>query len=329
MYAKRFIGVGLAMLGLLVLLPAPRAAADCGSVPFFAPRMIDFEIRDYLIAGKHSPAGRKELDFDPLKVSVFEPQQRALILWNGKEEILLLSTDQSATRKSAVLEVIPLPAEPKVRLGSFATFEAAQRLVVEKRMWACAHGGAKADLFQVPEAGRIAFHEKLGAHDVTVAEVLDDKGFVDFVQKHLKDKYQTPEAPIRPEFVRIIDSYLKEGFTWFAFDVIVLDDKTQSRQPIEYRFASERVFYPLRISSLERGKTKVDLLVFSSNGAGQFEGLARKHFDVQPRLQLATKEVETLDKEWKGFFADRTQVAMDQWAIQGKSSKLVSDVKVK
>jgi len=37
MYAKRFIGVGLAVLGLLVLLPAPRAAADCGSVPFFAP----------------------------------------------------------------------------------------------------------------------------------------------------------------------------------------------------------------------------------------------------------------------------------------------------
>jgi len=35
-----------------------------------------------------------------------------VIAWNGKEEILILSTDLHASQETKVLEVIPMPGEP-------------------------------------------------------------------------------------------------------------------------------------------------------------------------------------------------------------------------
>ncbi|NQU41865.1 DUF2330 domain-containing protein, partial [bacterium] len=266
----------------------------------------------------------------PLAIRIFEPKQRAIILWNGIEEILLLSTDQRATKVSAVLEVIPLPSEPKVRLGSFETFEKMDRLVVEQRMWACAHGGARAELAeQVKPAGQITFQKKMGAHDVTVAKVLDGPRFVQFVQDHLAQTYGAEKAPIRPEFVEIINSYITEGFRWFAFDVIVLTDQDQSRHPIEYRFASEEVFYPMRISTLEKGETQVDLTVVSSYGLARFTGLSREKVKVQPTIRLASDKVEGLDQTWLGFFGEREELVANDWRIRGDISTFVSDVRVR
>jgi hypothetical protein len=47
-------------------------------------------------------------------VDIGEPNQRGLIAFNGQEEILVLSTDLKASKPTKVLEVIPLPSEPKV-----------------------------------------------------------------------------------------------------------------------------------------------------------------------------------------------------------------------
>jgi hypothetical protein len=315
----------IVVLAAVTAALAGGAAGDCGSIPFYAPLMNPMEIVDGV-----DMKGMTQVEFDPLKVSVFEPRQRALISWNGKEEILLLSTDQRASEKSAALEVIPLPARPSVRLGSFETFEKAQKLVVEKRMWAVAHGGARAGVADLPaKAGRIAFEKKMGAHDISVAEALDSEGFVAYVQGYLRQRYQTPDAPIRPEFVEIIHSYLEEGFRWFAFDVISLADKTQTRQPIEYRFPSDHVFYPMRISTMERGKTEVDLLVFTSGGASVYSGNVPGHFKSEKQIEATRGEFEDLDKAWAGFFSEDESLTVDQWKLEGDISMFVSDVKAR
>ncbi len=320
--------------------PARVSWADCGSIPFTSGvtgsgmelvgmglTAVQFGANE-LIEGP--PARRVQVNFDPLKVTVFEPRQRAIILWNGEEEILLLSTDQKASEASWILEVIPLPGRPEVRLGSFETFEKAQRLAVEKRMWACAHGGARAGIAQLPEsAGRIDFVRRLGAHDIAVAEVLNRKGFVDFVQGYLRERYQVDKAPIREEFVKIIESYLDEGFSWFAFDAINLMDKTQSRQPIEYRFKTDSVFYPLRISTLEQGKTEVDLLVFTPGGARNFTGLAMNRVGLKPLIEVSRGEVEGLAPGWEEFFGQRSRVVMDQWSLEGPTTSFLTDIRVK
>lgn len=329
------------MMTLLLALafPSRPARGDCGSIPFYAP-ILDNGISvvtapvDNLVKatakGFASVGHAKTLSFDPLKVTVFEPLQRAIILWNGEEEILLLSTDQRASERSAVLEVIPLPGKPEVRLGKFATFEEAQRLYVRKNMWAFAHPGPGSSPFEAPaEAGRITFHEKLGAHDLSVAEVVDQNGFVQFVQGYLKDRYQAASAPIRPEFVKIIDSYLAEGFRWFAFDVIVLDGTPKSRDPIEYRFKSDHVFYPLRISALEGDKTNVDLLVFTPGGANRFEGIEAKYVKNSPLSEVVAKDLTTMDEHWTDFFGGAKSMKMARWHIRGENASFKKDVRVR
>src|SRR5512140_110581 len=76
-------------------------------------------------------ADRGAIPFRP-EVTIFEPTQRALIAWNGEEEILLLSTDLRASRATKVLEVMPFPAEPRVKKGDVAVFRRAVRLINSK-----------------------------------------------------------------------------------------------------------------------------------------------------------------------------------------------------
>ena len=49
-------------------------------------------------------------------VQVFEPNQRAIIAWDGEEEILLLSTDLSASKPTKILEILPVPNESTFRM---------------------------------------------------------------------------------------------------------------------------------------------------------------------------------------------------------------------
>ena len=39
---------------------------------------------------------------------IYEPAQNAIIAWNGKEEILVLTTDLRSSKPTKVLEVLPL-----------------------------------------------------------------------------------------------------------------------------------------------------------------------------------------------------------------------------
>ena len=56
-------------------------------------------------------------------VTLTESGQRAIIGWGGETEILCLATDVSSSKKTTVIEFLPLPSEPNVTLGSRKTFE--------------------------------------------------------------------------------------------------------------------------------------------------------------------------------------------------------------
>ena len=92
----------LASLLLVFVALAGFARADCGSIPF-----------------------------KPW-VDVFEPNQRAVIAFNGAMEILLLSTDLRASEPTKVLEVVPFPSEPKVSKGNVDAFAKATEIINRK-----------------------------------------------------------------------------------------------------------------------------------------------------------------------------------------------------
>jgi len=204
-------------------------AADCGSIPFTAPLQASQVITlqtDNSIFMKVLDPKTPDVKVDPLNVVVYEPGQRAIVLWNGEEEILLLSTEIRTSRPVSILEVIPLPAEPTVQLGDFEMFEKMQRLLVDKTMWRVASGRGIPGMQAPRDAARITFHRQMGAHDLSVIQALDDEAFVAWVMQFLMTKGAT-EADFSAEFVRIIDNYLARNIHWFVFDVIQTGDEVQ------------------------------------------------------------------------------------------------------
>jgi hypothetical protein len=196
-------------------------------------------------------------------VTLTESGQRAIIGWGGETEILCLATDVSSSEETTVIEFLPLPSEPNVTLGSKDTFEAVEKLLARR--------GVK---LTMPPAGgpsppkeikpfQITFHERLGAHDITVVKVNRADEFADWVQE--KAKALTEGQVSLPNSIRkLIAKYLnKYHCPYFVFDVIEVGPDPQSVEPIIYEFKSSEVFYPLEISSTFHGQTTIDLVLFS------------------------------------------------------------------
>lgn len=67
-------------------------------------------------------ADRGMIPVDP-EVSVYEPGQKAILAWNGHEEVMILSTDVTSSKETLVVEILPLPSKPTVEAASFQSFE--------------------------------------------------------------------------------------------------------------------------------------------------------------------------------------------------------------
>ncbi|HIJ74384.1 MAG TPA: DUF2330 domain-containing protein [Candidatus Hydrogenedentes bacterium] len=322
MYAEGRYRTGFAMclaLAGVALLPAIRTGADCGSIPYQSPLGGVLEAAEDLT----KRASSDEVAFDPLDVVVYEPGQRAIILWNGKRELLLLSTDIKTSEDVSILEVIPLPAEPTVTLGDFETFEKMRALVTEKQMWAvAAQGGVNDARPSVAKAATITFHRKMGAHDVAVVKVLEKEHFVEWVQQFLAAK-QAVNPRIRPEFTDIIENYLARGFNWFVFDTIQATDRLQSRQPVQYIFDADAVFYPLEISSLENGRTTIDLTVVTQSELTSYPQIRFASRD-ESGLEITAAELDGVSRGWAGFMRAR-DCTVQCLKVKGNIRKLKTD----
>lgn len=278
-------------------LAGPRALADCGSIPF-------------------EPG-----------VEIFEPNQRAVLAYNGREEILLLSTDLRASKQTKVLEVIPFPSEPTVKKGNNKVFVDATRLINRKlhprRLTEMGHfGGAlsAADAAR-PPAGEVTQHKKIGAHDISVVRVLDRRRFVDWVKEYLKKSgVANPKIPRPLELV--VKEYLRDDFTWFAFNVVDLGTDTLSKEAVQYRFATKFLYYPMRITRAETGKTTVRLIVLSPK---LFKMPDRVRLVHQP-VRITEDELRYLDHDIDKLLQSRPNMILRIWEIKGRLSSFKRDI---
>ena len=293
------------ILFTLALALACRAAwADCGSIPF-----------------------------KPW-VSVFEPNQRAVIAWDGREEILVLSTDLRASEPTKVLEVIPLPAEPTVKEGDVALFYKATELInrklfPRKRIGSGGAMGGKGGFgaagAALPPAGEVTFHEKIGAHDVSVTHVLDHRRFVDWVKDYLEEAgVDNPEIP--PPLEAVVQEYLRDGFKWFVFDVVDLGEETITKEGIQYRFKTRSLYYPLRITRSEEGDTLVKLLVLTPGLVRMPDPQRLPVRLVHQPVDVTRKELRALDQDLYEFLKGRWQLRLRIWEIEGRLNAFQHDL---
>jgi len=290
----------LSLSSLLILAGAGLAQADRGAIPY-----------------------RQD-------VTIFEPTQRALIAWNGEEEILILSTDLRASRATKVLEVMPFPAEPQVAKGDVGVFRRAVRLInskiIPQPMAAAALRGGDHQAAYTPPAGEITFHERIGAHDVAVARVVSGDGFVEWVNDFLK-RASVDNPVIPPRLRRVVQEYLDDGFCWFAFDVVSLENKFKTLEALQYRFPSTALFYPVKISRSNRGQTSMELLVLSPTLLRTFTGIPRSQIQLRHEpVSLTSAEVRSLDKGMDELLDHREDVKLRIWRVQGDFSSFDRDI---
>jgi hypothetical protein len=283
-----------------------------------------------LLAGAGAvQADRGAIPFRP-EVTIFEPTQRALIAWNGQEEILILSTDLRASRATKVLEVMPFPAEPRVTKGDVAVFRRAVKLInskiVHPRFEATAVQGPNRAAADSPPPGEITFHERIGAHDVAVARVLNSDGFVEWVNGFLKRA--SVENPVIPARLRsVVQEYLDDGFRWFAFDVVALENQFKTLEALQYRFPTSALFYPVKISRSNRGETSMELLVLSPTLLRTFTGIPLNQIQLRHEpVSLTSAEVRSLDREMDELLGHREDMKLRIWLVEGDFSSFDRDI---
>jgi len=271
-------------------------------------------------------ADRGSIPFKP-GVKVFEPTQRAMICWNGEEEILLLTTDLHASEATKVLEVMPLPAEPAVKKGDVEVFRKATGLINRKLRKRVTDGGIKVrGVAPEAPAGEITFHEVIGSHDVSVAHVLDAAGFTKWVNDYLKKSgVDNPQLP--PATMAIVDEYLRDQFTWFVFDVVSLDEKPKTSEAIQYRFKTDQLFYPMKITRTNRGETSVELLVLTPRLLTRFPGISIDRVELRHKpVGITATELASLNEDMDALLGHRDDMRLRIWRLRGDVQSFAADL---
>ena len=223
---------------------------------------------------------------------------------------------------------MPFPAEPKVKKGDVEVFKKANRLIQNKlpQTKMVTRGGGERSLGDEIPAGEITFHEKIGAHDISVAHVLNTEKFVEWVQQYLKS--MGVSDVVIPEILKsTITQYISDDFQWFAFDIVDLDDKPKTNDAIQYRFATSALFYPLRISRTNRGQTSVDMLVLTTKMLNVFKGIPAEqiHLRYSP-VSISMQEIKELNEDMADLIGPREDLKLRIWDLKGDITSFDQDI---
>ena len=195
---------------------------------------------------------------------VYEPGQKAIIGWDGEQEILILSTDVRAESDTMVLEIFPLPSQPEsVEQGDFDSFVRIGELIQEhfpQFSWREEHlatmGGGE------EPGAEVVFHEKIGVHDIWVVKADAADEFIGWAEDFLA-RNEIEYTVSSPELNLLVGDYIEEGIKFFVFDLIEISSAESSVEPIVYRFKTDYLYYPIKISSLISGPTRITLFLLT------------------------------------------------------------------
>ncbi|ADP71968.1 proteinase inhibitor I2 Kunitz metazoa [Rhodomicrobium vannielii ATCC 17100] len=263
-------------------------------------------------------------------VTVEESAQKAIILANGREEVLILGTEIGASGKTSILRFIPFPAEPKAELAAPGAFQQLASLAKKydlrfQSRWQTKGGSSSKD-----EGVKVVSSARLGAHDLTTVRIRDVAAFRSWVNDYFKS-HDLPLADAYPTEEAIVADYVARGLTYFVLDYVALEKETRFIEPVAYRFASAELYYPLVTSNSFGGKGAIELFVVapvtlcrpgSNDGMGYFRGddhdLAvtipgqpdRKCLDLpvkastSARLPVEERDLDAIYSGWAELFAD-------------------------
>ncbi len=205
-------------------------------------------------------ADRGMIPVDP-EVSVYEPGQKAILAWNGHQEIMILSTDVSSSQQTLVLEILPLPSRPTVEAGNFQSFEEIQNLIWNEGVNMLTYGSMGEARYGSVE---VVFHEEIGAHNITVVKASDAYELSSWMNNFLEDSGFDDVISLG-DFESAVEDYMSRGFRYYVLDLISVSSEERSVNPVLYKFNSDFIYYPLVITSPLGGRTEITLFVLTED----------------------------------------------------------------
>jgi len=244
--------------------------------------------------------------FSPAGYSVFEEAQKAIIAWNGTDEILILSTDVKASQETSVVRLIPLPAEPSVEKGTKSSFSHVQSLIryfydfygawVRIESTGLAGWESLAQLCGVD----IVFHDEIGAHSITVVRADVAEELISWIEGFLSDlEIEYSELP--SELEGLVSQYLDDEIRYFVLDVITVSSDVKSVEPLTYTFKTTSLYYPLTITSLFSGDTEISLCTLTSGELAD-DAILEQGFDRKVRFRVKLGTLSKIDSALSQMF---------------------------
>lgn len=136
------------------------------------------------------------------------------------------------------------------------------------------------------------------------------------------------ENPVIPEATRsVVEEYIQDGFRWFVFDVVSLDNSFKTTEALQFRFGADWLFYPVKISRANQGQTSIELLILTPRMLGTFKGIPVQQISLphQP-ISLTAAEVRSLDKGIDDLLGHREDMKLRIWRVDGDFKELNRDI---
>ena len=247
-------------------------------------------------------------------INVSEPAQRAIIAYNGLEELLILQTDVKASDDEKVVQFMPLPSKPRASLASEDCFENLQQVTDDHLMgYPGAYGGrggygGGAGQPRVDEGVKIVLSEQVGPHAVTVVKIDNPNHFIRWVKDFFREQ-DLPRPRLSGDLPKIVEYYLERDIRYFAFNVVEVSRKRRSVRALAYRFKSDELYYPLVVTNLFGGSGLVELFSLTP-GSGEVDVRAGLRWCLErgarygPRGPQDSNTVFPSQEELAGLHAD-------------------------
>lgn len=264
---------------------------------------------------------------------IVEPEQDAIIAWNGKEQLLYLQTTLGASEETKVLEVMPLPNKPTVEATELGVFTRCKSLLPKVVVWddgKASPFGGPGDMPAPPPAAKVVERKMIGAHDLRTVELLDAERFSAWVAAEFGAANDGLEIPA--PLLAVIGEYAKDGYKWFLFDVVDVKRETAKKTPLRIRFETDKLYYPMRITRTEKGHTKVSLSILTNVLFNKEDcvGIPRKDIQVPSRpIEITGAKVNWIDPPLFALLGRPQTVKLRTWEISGEIDSFQKDLLIR
>jgi hypothetical protein len=272
-----------------------------------------------LLAGLPSPVHADGAYFSDLQQHLIEPEQKAVVVWDGQTETLLVSSTvrtEETTDLARLAWVLPLTStvQPEVAAGDLRVFATLVAFFAPEHEYGTV--GAAADAVTVLE------RKQIDLYDIAVLKAADAHALLAWLHTN---GFAVPatavpvlQASIQGEhgyFVaNRIDPRSRPDLTPEALATLL---RRGLATPLRITFRPPAPVYPLRISSLHAGSSTIEVYVCAPFPVEDASGLLR--VDVVEALPLRVK------KQLARFLDLPTASYVTRLSYHGRLSELTTD----